>query len=176
MIFTIFTGPNTFCVITSKLIHKVNAYIKKDLYDVVKTSWLIKCIENKQYYPWTPFDMFHSTPETRRYFSKHFDQYGDNYTEQIDAKQLQNIFNNMNQVKIDEKTIHYRIAFIENKYFPDESYQYGLFRLCCLYFCKYDKNLMISNFDFLKLKSKWYGAAVCDEIDDSTTHCILDKE
>jgi DNA ligase-4 len=37
-------GENTYCIVTSKLIHKINSYIKKDLYDIVKLDWIVKCI------------------------------------------------------------------------------------------------------------------------------------
>ena len=47
-------GKDTFCVITSKTIHKISAYIKKDLYDVAKPEWLVKCIEDKTFHSWKP--------------------------------------------------------------------------------------------------------------------------
>ncbi len=118
--------------------------------------------------------MFHSTQATREYFAKQFDKYNDNYSNSIDQAHLKLIFNNMTDVTVDESLIHYKIAFIENKYFPDESSKYGLFRLCTLYFNKPEnKNC---NLEFIKLKSKWHGAVVCDTIDDTTTHCIVEAE
>lgn len=181
-------GSNTYCVITSKLIHKVTPYIKKDLYDIVKTDWLIKCIKNKLYYPWSPSDMWHSIEKTRKQFEKKFDKYGDSYIDDIgDNDQLKRIFNNIDNmnVKFDESNIHYKIAFIENKYFPDESSEYGLFRLCNVYLDLYkmlnrsipsdEMKIECSGLDLIKLKIIWYGAVISDTIDDETTHCVIDK-
>jgi DNA ligase 4 len=176
-------GEKTYCVLTSKLIHKVNIYITKDSYDVVKTDWLIKCIENKIYYPWTPSDMFHSTKKTREYFSGLFDKYGDHYDANVDLDKLKAIFVNMNNnVEINNQDIHLKIAFIENKYFPDESSEYGLFRLCNVYLDLYEniddherKIIFNSSLDLIKVKLIWFGSDISTKINDSTTHCVLDK-
>ena len=168
---------------TSKLIHKVNIYITKDSFDIVKTEWLIKCIQNKMYYPWTPSDMFHATKKTREYFSDLFDKYGDHFDEDVDLEKMKAIFTNMNKdfETNNDQDMHLRIAFMENKYFPDESSEYGLFRLCNVYLDLYktvgDEKAQIDNssLDLIKMKLSWYGSAFSTKINDSTTHCVLDK-
>jgi DNA ligase-4 len=151
----------------------------------VKTDWLIKCIRNKTYYPWTPSDMIHCTEKTREYFSQIFDKYGDNYFEETDCEQLKLIFSNISPADMEsDEDIHYKIAFIENKYFPDESAEYGLFRLSNFYLDLYKKLnnnseeylIVNSSLDLTKLKLMWYGGVISQQIDDSTSHCVLDKK
>ena len=139
------------------------------------------------YYPWTPSDMFHSTKKTREYFSELFDKYGDNYYEEVDCDKLKSIFSHMSKsvesLTNNSEEMHYKIAFIENKYFPDESSDYGLFRLLNVYLDLYEKSennrekrlKVNSRLDLIKLKLCWYGSAISEEINDSTTHCVLDN-
>ena len=69
----------------------------------------------------------------------------------------------------------------ENKYFPDESAEYGLFRLCNFYLDNFTKlnnneNMVVnSNLELIKLKLEWNGGIILTQIDDSATHCVLDK-
>jgi DNA ligase-4 len=168
---------NTFCIITTKLIHKINSYIKKDLYDVVKLDWLIKCIEEKKFIPWKPSDMLYSKLETRNYFNMSFDMYGDSFEKDVTPDSLKQLFKSIdsnNPVENNLKTImdlknnkfklKEQIALIENKYFPNESFL-GLFRLDILYLDIYQtinqddtmKNLRRiknSKLDLIELKVK----------------------
>ncbi len=47
-----FVDTDTFCVLCEKANLKVNNIIKKGLYDVVKVSWLVKCIDSNRLLPW----------------------------------------------------------------------------------------------------------------------------
>jgi hypothetical protein len=104
--------------------------------------------------------MFHSTKKTREYFSGLFDKYGDHYDANVDLDKLKAIFVNMNNnVEINNQDIHLKIAFIENKYFPDQSSEYGLFRLCNVYLDLYEniddherKIIFNSSLDLIKVK------------------------
>ena len=180
-------GENTFCIITSKLIHKINAYINKDLYDVAKLDWLIKCIDDKKFYPWKPADLWHAKQETKSYFNSLFDPFGDSYEIDSTADSLKDLFDSLtgnqsvakcanNKVKLREQ-----IALIENKYF-DES-KLGLFRLDTLYIDLYDtvvnpskKRLKNNCMDLVELKAKWHGAFIEEKITDDVTHCVLSKK
>ena len=48
----LFTGEETYCVLADKIVIKVKNIISKDVYDVVKARWFIKCINEKKFIPW----------------------------------------------------------------------------------------------------------------------------
>ena len=161
----------------------MSSYIKHDQFDVVKVDWLVKCLEEKTFHAWTPSDMFHSTKPTKEFFAQNFDKYGDNFTDELKTvDELNRIFSAMNDIEEDEH-IHERIAFVENKYFPDDSSQFGLFRMCHIYLDVYSNvkkpEILHENafmFDLMRMKLKWLGAQICDSINANTTHCVLDKK
>ena len=51
-LFSTFSGNDTFCVLADKVALKVKNIITKGIYDVVKASWLIKCLDGKRFIPW----------------------------------------------------------------------------------------------------------------------------
>lgn len=75
----------------------------KDLYDVLKLDWLLKCLEDKQLYPWKPSDMFHSRIATKNSFDKLFDSYGDSYTEDLTVETIKQLFAGMNSNEVSDE-------------------------------------------------------------------------
>ncbi|KTF80274.1 hypothetical protein cypCar_00020084 [Cyprinus carpio] len=71
-------GKDTYCVIAAVQNIKVKNLISSDQHNVVWATWLLECLENKQFIPWQPRHMIHMSPSTRDHFSKDYDQYGDN--------------------------------------------------------------------------------------------------
>jgi hypothetical protein len=76
-----------------------------------------------------------------------------------------------NSVEINYQDIHLKKAFIENKYFPDESSEYGLFRLCNVYLDLYEniddherKKIFNSSLDLIKVKLIWFGSDISTKI------------
>lgn len=147
-------------------------YIDNKCYDIVKLDWLKRCLNDRKLYPWSPSDMIHSTEKTKEYFSQTFDKFGDHFTDEIDEPNLKEIFNSIkiNDLKENDSLMHERIAFIENKYFSNDS-RNGLFRLCTIYL-----NNKMNNIDLIKLKLKWFGAKLDNKITNETTHCIFEAE
>ena len=107
-------GPDTFCVVTSKLIHKINIYNKKDLYDVVKLDWLLKCFSDNKLYAWKPTDMFHSRIATKISFEKIFDPYGDSYTEDLTIDSIKELF-----LALDSNEVNYNDKYIKKYLIKD---------------------------------------------------------
>lgn len=178
---------STFCILTSKMLYKLDAYVTKNLYDIVKIDWLLRCIDERQLLPFRRTDMFHSTPKTESFMRKFYDKYGDSYTEDLTVDSLRCLFESMSgnpptPSKNNKRTLRERIAFIENKYFPDESYQYGLFRKVNVYLDIYSElgndrtRIANSPLDLTEIKLKAYGALVTPQICDDTSHCILYDE
>ncbi len=73
------------------------------------------------------------------------------------------------------------ISEFENIYFPDESYDYGLFRLFYIYFDQYwtigdDSTQFIdSNHSLIILESQLHGARIAHSITSDVTHVICAK-
>ena len=180
----------THCIIASKHTHKLNGYIKNDFSDIVKADWLVKCIQANKYIDWKPKDMMHIKAQTKVRFGKMYDSYGDSYTEDLTIDSLKEIFDNLDSTtKVDPnekennmELIKKTIAFFENKYFPDESSQFGLFRLVYAYLDVYetvqDESKLVKNsaLDLVGMKIKWRGGCLHKIVNEKTTHCIIDKK
>ncbi|XP_050403534.1 DNA ligase 4 [Patella vulgata] len=179
---TITQNPDTstFCVLAEKIAVRVNNLIKCDLYDIVKVSWFVRCINGEKWIPWTPGDMIHTSPASLRKFKLDYDEYGDSYTEDTTEDQLQEVFNNMKELSDDDVIEGKDIAAIEDEYFPDDS-PYGLFRTCRIYV---DNNLVLgdnstkipnSSLDLLALELRFFGAVLSEKLDDHVSHVLVDK-
>lgn len=73
------------------------------------------------------------------------------------------------------------ITEFENAYFPDESYDYGLFRLFYIYFDQYwtigdeSTQFIDSNHSLIILESQLHGARIAHRITSDVTHVICAK-
>jgi hypothetical protein len=132
----------------------------------------MRCLNDKKFYSWSPSDMIYTTEKTKEHFSQTFDKFGDHFTDEIETFKLKEIFSQIkaSDLKETDTLIHERIAFIENKYFTNDSWN-GLLRLCNIYL-----NDKLNNFELIKLKLKWYGAKIDSNITSETTHCIFESE
>uniref|UniRef100_T1JBC6 DNA ligase n=1 Tax=Strigamia maritima TaxID=126957 RepID=T1JBC6_STRMM len=158
------TGPDTYCVIADKLNARVRMIIIREKYDVVKCSWLLSCIEQKQLVNWTPSCMWYSTKKTIDRLALDFDEYGDSYTEEIDEKKLKSIFQQIDVRQI-EKLSSRDILDLEMEYFPDSSL--GLFRSCIMHF---DQN---PSLNLIRSKFLFYGGNVSEEIHKQVNHVVV---
>lgn len=146
---------------------------------------------------WRPTDMFHSMANTKALFDKLYDPYGDSYTEDLIDESIRELFESIQLADLDQKksssdysSLREEMAQFENEYFPDESFKFGLFRLCTFYLdmfqrlqesgggggggCADDRTASYA-FDLISIKVKWRGGLVVDHIDARTTHCVIDK-
>ncbi|KAL8610583.1 hypothetical protein ACOMHN_006302 [Nucella lapillus] len=175
-------GGSTSFVLAEKMVVKVANLIKTDKYDIVKVSWFRRLLEAGTWIPWTPGDMIHTCPATRRQFQRDYDDYGDSFTDEITKEQLQHIFTTMDK---DESVVvpalsSDEIAKLEGEYFPHES-TYGLFRTCRMYL---DWNLVVgdesthlpaSSLDLLALEVRFFGASVVPTLDTQVSHVIVEE-
>lgn len=85
-----------------------------------------------------------------------------------------------NPLDTDEKLRSY-ISEFENVYFPDESYDFGLFRLFHIYFDQYwtigdeSTRFIDSNHSLIILESQLHGARITHSITSDVTHVICAK-
>lgn len=165
--------------------------LTKDLHDVVRIEWLLKCFKDQRFNTWKPADMFHSKSDTKTYFDKYFDPYGDSFEEDLTNESLKVIFSSLSEIEVNKEDMpnnnklveRKKIAEIENKYFPNESFRFGLFRLDTFYVDAYsaangnltDNRIKNSCLDIIEMKIKWHGGIVERELNDRITHCIIDK-
>ncbi|XP_041359150.1 DNA ligase 4-like [Gigantopelta aegis] len=170
-------GSNTFCVLVEKVAVRVNNLKKRDIYDIVKVSWFLKCVDAQRWMDWTPDDMIHTSPKTHKLFQQDYDEYGDSFTSDTTEEQLLKVFEKMENAVQDVST--WDIAELEDKYFPDES-PYGLFRTCRIYL---DNNLVVSDattripncsLDLLGLELRFFGATITDKLDADVSHAIVE--
>ena len=178
----------THCIIASKLTRKVQIYKQKDSHNIVKPEWLLKCIKEKRYIEWKPSVMLYTQTDTRKLIGKLYDDFGDSYMEDATIDSLKEIFKNMdssteieNKSQNDPGDVKEAVALIENKYFPNLSFRFGLFRMINAYLDVFEvvqdesKPLKYSSLDLIKIKLMWRGGFVHQKINEKTTHCILDK-
>lgn len=172
-------GNETYCVLVEKIVYRVKSMMNANNYDIVKASWLLKCVDAGHYIPWSPSDMIHTSPATQKVFQQDFDDYGDSYSEDTTSERLKDVFSKINMDKEDciNQT---KIAEMEEKFFPDES-PYGLFRTCNIYL---DNNLVIgdksthiknSSLDYLELQLQFFGAQVTHSWSADVSHVMCDK-
>ncbi len=81
----------------------------------------------------------------------------------------------------DQDKLRSYISEFENVYFPDESYDYGLFRLFNIYFDQYwtigdeSTQFIDSNHSLIILESQLHGACIAHTITSDVTHVICAK-
>ncbi len=81
----------------------------------------------------------------------------------------------------DQNKLRSYISEFENIYFPDESYDYGLFRLFNIYFDQYwtigdeSTKFIDSNHSLIILESQLHGAHIAQQITSDVTHVICAK-
>lgn len=171
-------GSSTFCVLADKVALRVTNLIKRDIYDIVKMEWFERCMNAGKWIPWSPGDMIHTSPKTEKSFQKDYDEYGDSYTEDTTAEQLQTVFERMTQ-RVHEVN-EMDIAVFEQKYFPDES-PFGLFRTCRFYMDKYlvvgdtSTHIKDSSLDLLELELRYFGGTITEDLDEEVSHVLVEK-
>ena len=45
-------GIETYCVLVEKVVYRVKSMMNVNNYDIVKASWLLKCIDAGHFIPW----------------------------------------------------------------------------------------------------------------------------
>lgn len=88
-------GPDTWCSVAGKLTSRVRAVLAACSTDVLSTAWLRGLAPAPAPVSLAPLHSLALTPATRRALSRHYDAYGDSYTEPIDEDTLRKCFDKM---------------------------------------------------------------------------------
>ncbi|XP_013776591.1 DNA ligase 4-like isoform X1 [Limulus polyphemus] len=170
---------DTFCVITSKVNLRVKNIISMNRYDVVRAEWLLRCVEEKQFIPWTPFDLWSMREATQEQIAERYDSYGDSYTEETTVENLRKVFDNIpEEIWKSHIPDPKSIADLEFDIFPAVS-SYGLFRTFRIYI---DNKAEIGEMgtvipdhplELVALKLRLHGGTICSSVDSETTHVVV---
>ncbi|GIX83138.1 DNA ligase 4 [Caerostris darwini] len=173
-------GNNTFCVVSDKVTARLQNIISIDMYDVVKSEWINKCIEMQKILPWVPADLFHATEKTRDKLEGLYDKYGDSYTEDATEDSLHKIFENIPiKESSNDYILNHELSEIEKTLFSGPS-PYGLFRNCWIHLRTETKNKNIpfdersEKFKLLYFTLLLRGANMCKYSDDDNVTHIVD--
>ncbi|ELU10753.1 hypothetical protein CAPTEDRAFT_17890 [Capitella teleta] len=167
-------GSDTYCVIADKVQIKVNNLIRKGSHDIVRSSWLLKCVDQSRLIPWSPSDMVHTSATTKARFSAEYDSFGDSFFNDTSVEELRETFTHVNQVRAISSE---EMADVEMTYFPHDSHL-GLFRLCRVYM---DCNSVVDDpstsiqccpLDLSALDLRFHGAKICENL-ESASHVVV---
>lgn len=182
-------SPSTHCVIAeSEKNIRIRSVIKSGKNDVVKLSWLQKCLQAERVLPFCPDDMIFVTEKTKSQLIKRFDKFGDGYDINIDAEGLKKLFASMPiQCNIDAdkssiSSIQSTITAISSRYT-----QFGFHELPTsvfqgLRFYLNDKLVLndpttaVAPLKWQEMKSVviFFSGIVSNELSSDVTHCIYD--
>ncbi|KRZ51252.1 DNA ligase 4 [Trichinella nativa] len=153
---------------------KVKSVVRASTVDVLKLSWLIRCIQTNSFIQWTPKDMLLTTATMKRHFKRNFDQYGDSYTDPVDSETLHDLLATVPVEKTDVDDSK------SQKFLSTISYKYGIFLNCTIYLDFYDdllsplrRRIALSALDRYELLLYEFRANIVDTLTDSLTHHLL---
>ncbi|KAB7499844.1 DNA ligase 4 [Armadillidium nasatum] len=89
----------TFCIISDVMSVRVQNFIKKGTYNIVRPSWLLDCISESRILIWNPVQIHFLLPEDSRKMEEEYDEFGDSYFSPITAQKLKYV---MGQMKNEE--------------------------------------------------------------------------
>ncbi|XP_003381011.1 DNA ligase 4 [Trichinella spiralis] len=152
---------------------KVKSVVRASTVDVLKLSWLIRCIQTNSFIQWTPKDMLLTTATMKRHFKRNFDQYGDSYTDPVDSETLHDLLTTVPVEKTDVDDSK------SQKFLSTISYKYGIFLNCTIYLDLYDdllsplrRRIALSALDRYELLLYEFRANIVDTLTDSLTHTL----
>ncbi|KRY19719.1 DNA ligase 4, partial [Trichinella patagoniensis] len=170
-------GANTFCIVAGRQTVKVKSVVRASTVDVLKLSWLIRCIQTNSFIQWTPNDMLLTTATMKRHFKRNFDQYGDSYTDPVDSETLHDLLATVPVEKTDVDDSK------SQKFLSTISYKYGIFLNCTIYLDFYDdlfsplrRRIALSALDRYELLLYEFRANIVDTLTDSLTHVIVHSD
>lgn len=87
---------NTHCVVAENEKNiRVRSVIKAGKYDVLKLSWLERCLRMNKVLPFAPEDIIFATAKTKEELTSRFDQYGDEYDAELGGEDLSKLFSTL---------------------------------------------------------------------------------
>ncbi|XP_055353466.1 DNA ligase 4-like isoform X2 [Paramacrobiotus metropolitanus] len=92
---TLHRSNTTFCVISTKVCTKVRNMVIRDPLDIVRPTWIERCIASGSILPWHPDDLLYSKPRTSMVVKRSYDENDDSFTEDVDVDEVERLFSKM---------------------------------------------------------------------------------
>jgi len=185
-------------VIADKITLKVKNIINTKIHDVIKSQWVLDCIERNEILEISSRYSIFLSKKTTNIIKKNMDLYGDIYTEEYSPENFKELMSEMNDNEefkhILNKYIYNQnigniknnellriISSIEEKYIFTI---YGLFRNICGYFPhkeyslneKYKKYGLLAKLMNAENIFRFYGGYVLENITSECTHIFIDPD
>ncbi|XP_061780188.1 DNA ligase 4 [Nerophis lumbriciformis] len=161
-------GQDTYCVIAGLENMRVKNLVLSNQHDVVRASWLLECLEQKQFVPWQPRHMIHMSPPTKERFTKEYDSYGDSYFVDTDVQQLREVFERIGKRSTGQTVAN--VCHVEERYGWDDL-PTSMFRPFTVYI---DRNA--SCVDIRGLEFRYYGGTVVQKLEEGVSHVVIAEE
>lgn len=127
-----FPGASMYCVLSSDTKNiRVKNVIELKKYNVVKTDWVMECIDKKKLVRWCPRHFLATNPETEKRISEQYDEFGDSYYSKISIDRLKELMQ-IPQSSCPRLNTSQTIN-LDKQLFNDEN-PFALFRGCSAYF------------------------------------------
>eukprot|EP01116_Phalansterium_solitarium_P022237 TRINITY_DN7271_c0_g1_i3.p1 TRINITY_DN7271_c0_g1~~TRINITY_DN7271_c0_g1_i3.p1 ORF type:complete len:974 (-),score=418.09 TRINITY_DN7271_c0_g1_i3:27-2948(-) len=177
-------GADTRFVIAGRRVLKVANLVHQAAHDIVHYRWLFDCINDSAAKPLQPKYMLHTLPQTRSEFLQESDQFGDSFSVDATEQSLREAFAQVDcevQQGNVELPASLDIAQLEARCFDERKPFWALFRGYRVYV---DRFIIVGNpkhsipgspLDITAALLRFYGAQLTDDIDETTTHIVLDK-
>lgn len=89
--------PETFCVVAAKDDVKVKSLKQRRQWNVVRPSWVSRCIDAGKLLPFRPEDLMVVTKATQKEIEENFDEFGNSLFEETTVEQVQFILNRVKE-------------------------------------------------------------------------------
>ncbi|CAG0913200.1 unnamed protein product [Notodromas monacha] len=172
------TAGKTYCVIArDSESPKVKNLARSRNYDILKPSWLLRCLEDGRIYNWRPMDIIACTLETELAMKDNFDRYGDSFSE---AATLESLEYSLERVKaLDEEKLHRIKPWDELENYSRISFGLSTWNLKLFRNCGIEPHFLwssalpsYSKFHRLKSQYKYFGGESTTL--KAATHLIVD--
>ncbi|CAH4031343.1 unnamed protein product [Pieris brassicae] len=154
-------GPKTWCCVVGTLTFRVRKLIETEKFDIISTSWLGSLPESDEPCSLSPLDMLSIRYLTRIKLSPDYDEFGDNYRDQIDELTLKKCLKKMENTDPIYLTTS-EMLYIDEQLFGEHN-PFSFLRKCAIHFVEYSINSTLA---------KMYGATICD-INENPTHIVV---
>ncbi len=74
-------GKSTFCVVAGRDDIRVKSLKMQLKWDVVRPSWILRCLSSNRLFPYRPEDLTVITRATKERIEQHYDRFGNSLTE-----------------------------------------------------------------------------------------------
>jgi len=184
----------TFCAVALKESIKVQNLMKRADIDIVHPKWLLACVAEGKLLPCEPKYMLYTTEETKSNMLLHIDKYGESYAVDTTVESLQEVFEQMDKLKSEEKgeegeqlneehekhLAHLQILDIESNKFENKPW-WGMFRNYVVYVDRYYEvggettAIQFCSLELTQQLLEFYGATIATSLKESVTHVVLDR-